>query len=518
MNPSQFSVKNAPSTTMASSAPSPVPLGMSEPLDNRSITELLAKYEAFKILDNQKKDFFDRLVQERSNFELERTWLKQQLASAGQTGDHDHSSLEQNPYVLVLIDGNELIFRNAFLGQGDQGGRRAAQALFQATNEFAFSTIHALPDNTKIVLKIYVDLEDLCSIGLRTGLVSNGNQIKTFVRGFCQDKNLFDVIDVGMQGRAVVFDKMEENLAMYIFDKQCKHIVFGCEDGEIYAPILKRFTEKIETTQRVTLLHGTEPDRYLAALHIDKTQMNDIFRNTKMDIHKLVDHVAELDSVPALLMESVTPPLSSPATSRSGSRTAVGTARTALPSIAHSRQDSASSISSAISGVQVKPKENPWILAAKKGAAVKTPPKDIPKEKEQWPTDYVRRNKKGQRIDPPTPEFKKDEVNRLKKLKLCNAHHLRHDCPYPEGKCEHDHVYKCNPKELETLKLVARMSACIHGAECSDPKCIYGHRCPFPEAREGSMRGKACINGENCRFPAEMHNMDIVPVRRLKIT
>ena len=67
---------------------------------------------------------------------------------------------------------------------------------------------------------------------------------------------------------------------MYMFDKQCKHIVFGCEDGEIYAPILKRFTEKIETTQRVTLLHGTEPDRHLAALHIDKTQMNDIFRNT----------------------------------------------------------------------------------------------------------------------------------------------------------------------------------------------------------------------------------------------
>lgn len=44
---------------MASSAPSPVPFGMSESLDSGSITELLAKYEAFKILDNQKKDFFD---------------------------------------------------------------------------------------------------------------------------------------------------------------------------------------------------------------------------------------------------------------------------------------------------------------------------------------------------------------------------------------------------------------------------------------------------------------------------
>jgi hypothetical protein len=159
-----------------------------------------------------------------------------------------------------------------------------------------------------------------------------------------------------------------------------------------------------------------------------------------------------------------------------------------------------------------------WAMAAKKGAAVKTPLKKSVNEQEQLPADGIRRNKKGQRIDPPTPEFKKDEVNRLKKLKLCNAYHLRRDCPYPDGKCEHDHVYKCNPKELETLKLVARMSACIHGSECSDAKCIYGHRCPFPGSKESGSKEKTCINGENCRFPAEMHNMDTTAVRRLKIT
>ncbi|KAI4785104.1 hypothetical protein E4T44_14190 [Aureobasidium sp. EXF-8845] len=70
-------------------------------------------------------------------------------------------------------------------------------------------------------------------------------------------------------------------------------------------------------------------------------------------------------------------------------------------------------------------------MAAKKGAAVKTPLKKSVNEQEQLPADGIRRNRKGQRIDPPTPEFKKDEVNRLKKLKLCNAYHLRGDCPYP---------------------------------------------------------------------------------------
>ena len=116
---------------------------------------------------------------------------------------------ERNPFVLVLIDGNELIFRTNFLGQGDQGGRLAAQALFQAVNEYAFSTIADLSIETKVVARIYVDLEDLCSLCLRAGLVNHGSQIRSFVRGFCQDKALFDFIDVGMKGRAVVFDKME---------------------------------------------------------------------------------------------------------------------------------------------------------------------------------------------------------------------------------------------------------------------------------------------------------------------
>jgi hypothetical protein len=136
------------------------------------------------------------LAQERAG----REYLQQELNRVTQ---------DQNPFVLVLIDGNELIFRNTFLGQGDQGGRLAARALFQVVNEYTFSTIDDLPVNTKVIARIYVDLEDLCGLCLRAGLVNNGSQVKAFVRGFCQDKSLFDIIDVGMKGRAVVFDKME---------------------------------------------------------------------------------------------------------------------------------------------------------------------------------------------------------------------------------------------------------------------------------------------------------------------
>jgi hypothetical protein len=130
----------------------------------------------------------------------ERECLQQQLEGVAP---------DQNPFVLVLIDANELIFRNTYLSQGDQGGRLAARALFLAVNEFAFSTIAELPINTKVIARIYADVEELCSLCLRAGLVEHGSQIRSFVRGFCQDRALFDFIDVGMKGRAVVFDKME---------------------------------------------------------------------------------------------------------------------------------------------------------------------------------------------------------------------------------------------------------------------------------------------------------------------
>ncbi|KAK6004966.1 hypothetical protein QM012_007745 [Aureobasidium pullulans] len=490
----------------------------SELIDEAQIKKLAQDHENIKIFDGSKTTFYDNVMQHLVHLtdalaleRVGRARLQQQLESIRLNGGHDPS----NPYVLVLIDGNELIFRNNFLSQGDQGGRYAAQALFQNINEYAFSTIHTLSIHTKVIVRVYVDLEELCSFCLRAGLVNHGSQIKSFVRGFCQDKTLFDLIDVGMKGREVVIDKMEDNLRMSIVDQHCKHILFGCEDGEIYGPMLKGIASNFEIRSRITLLHGTQLADRLVLLKLAANQMSHIFRDTKIDVSRLTDRIPELISVPSLLRESVSPPplSSSPATSHSGSRVATTAVHPAVRSL-HSRQVSASSNQSVdVSAMPI----TSWAMAAKKGAAVKAPPQDVVKERE-LPADGIRRNRKGQRIDPPTPEFKKDEVNRLKKLKLCNAHHLRRNCPYPDGKCEHDHFYKCNMRELETLKLVARMSACIHGSECSDAGCIYGHRCPFPESRESGSKEKPCINGENCRFPPEMHNMDVTAVRRLKIT
>jgi len=122
----------------------------------------------------------------------------------------------------------------------------------------------------------------------------------------------------------------------------------------------------------------------------------------------------------------------------------------------------------------------------------------------------IPRNRYGQRVDP-ILNYDKNEVNRVKKIHMCNIHYLRGDCPYGDD-CSHDHAYKPSKNEFTTLKYVARMTPCRFGMECDDLKCIYGHRCPL--SREGY---KDCYFKENCRFEPDMHGIDTNVVKTVRV-
>ena len=68
-----------------------------------------------------------------------------------------------------------------------------------------------------------------------------------------------------------------------------------------------------------------------------------------------------------------------------------------------------------------------------------------------------------------------EAIKRMKALKLCNIHFLKHDCPYGDN-CSHIHNYKVNRSDLITLKALARQAPCKFGSACEEPACIYGHR------------------------------------------
>ena len=86
----------------------------------------------------------------------------------------------------------------------------------------------------------------------------------------------------------------------------------------------------------------------------------------------------------------------------------------------------------------------------------------------------ILRNKFGQRIDNLT-KFDLSEVKRVQKIKMCNVHILRRECPYRD-KCTHDHFYKPNKNEQDILMQLGRGTPCKFGTGCDDMKCIYGHR------------------------------------------
>lgn len=123
----------------------------------------------------------------------------------------------------------------------------------------------------------------------------------------------------------------------------------------------------------------------------------------------------------------------------------------------------------------------------------------------------VARNRLGQRVDSAI-KYDKESADQVKRLKLCNVHYLRQECPYGNACC-HVHDYKPTPAELVTLRLVARMANCKDGPDCQDVKCIFGHCCPAPVGR----LGWPCIFAAQCRYPRELHNIDRKVVNGVKL-
>jgi hypothetical protein len=173
------------------------------------------------------------------------------------------------------------------------------------------------------------------------------------------------------------------------------------------------------------------------------------------------------------------------------------------------RTPSSSTLASDAGTPVLKPQTS-W---AAKAAAPAPPRTSSPAYKPAVRDEVIARNRAGQRIDPPCKTYDKAEVDRIKKMKMCNVHFLRNECPFSKG-CSHEHGLAPSADEIATLRLVARMAPCVNGSGCQDVKCIYGHVCPFPVPR---TQTRACIFGDACKFERELHGVDRNVVKTLVI-
>ncbi|PWY79100.1 C-x8-C-x5-C-x3-H zinc finger protein [Aspergillus eucalypticola CBS 122712] len=426
------------------------------------VTELEAAFQQEK-LDHERETRFNRDIQ------LHEMELMQHIARI-------KAIMDREPFIVVLLDGTGIIFKDEFLQKGEEGGKVAANKLAVALKDYVASNFPGL-DNPKIITRMYVNLKGLSEMCVRGVISTDPSSIEGFAKGFNNGHPLFDLVDTGLDN---AHDKIAEAFKVNLYNCHCHQIFLGCADTNAYAQILVDIMEDIDLVGRVTLIEGITFEKDLAKIKAAYrvSQFPEILRNTKITPVWAPWKAAVASKPPPALTPSPKPgavPLSRTSTSTS------------------------TNASTSMSSTSARPSTPGDFQVVQSKSVTPARPK------------IVERNKYGQRVD--RVDFKsipREEMNRLKKLKLCNLHYLLGECTIDN--CQHDHSRKLTRSELSVLTAIARMTPCRYGLDCDDPECTYGHRCPHAEPGK-----KDCYWGSSCRFDPTAHGIDTNIVRLTKV-
>ncbi|KAH5423332.1 hypothetical protein HBI23_199180 [Parastagonospora nodorum] len=428
-------------------------------------------------------------------------------------------AMADNPFVMVLVDGDGMIFEDQYLQQGEAGGRRAASQLYAAVQEYVETEVSDVPLGIRIVCRMYANVRGLGDVLVRKGIIEHIGLFEDFVRGFTRGKTLFDFVDVGT-GKDRADEKIIESFKMFSQDYHCRRLLFGCSHDNGYARSLEECSDRPDVVSKTVLLEGVPFEKELVPLPYSTKKFKNLFRESKIVLPGAYNYsqpTAAHGSPPSIhqtynMLSGL--PTRFPAPTRTPCLMDSPIPNTAALANAGMPRTPSSSTLASDGGAAVK-QTNTWASMAAAPAPPKT--EESPVYKPMFREEAIVRNRGGQRIDPSTKNYDKVEVDRVKKMKLCNVHFLRNSCPFGDT-CSHEHSPKPNSTELETLRLVARMAPCMSGSGCQDIKCIYGHRCPAPPSRTHHSKGtKSCIFGEACKFPPELHDIDMTVVKTLVV-
>ncbi|KAF1834674.1 hypothetical protein BDW02DRAFT_323474 [Decorospora gaudefroyi] len=511
--------------------PGPVSPVLTAPEDS-DMTTLSKRYEQFQLFDREKTKFMGELLARHEYLTQQRQLMVSErvrdrefvLECQNEKKQYEkwvknmQRAIADNPFVVVLIDGDGMIFLDEFLRQGEHGGRQAASQLHAAVQEYIDNDALNVPHGARIVCRIYANVRGLGDVLVRSGAIQEIGQFEDFVRGFTRGKTLFDFIDVGA-GKDRADEKIIESFKLYSRDYHCRRLLFGCSHDNGYARALEECSDRAELVNKVVLLEGVPFEKELVPLPYGTKKFPGLFRDTKINVWR--PGAAFIPPQSSRPIDAKGSPIASsglPARFPAARSPAEPTFMDSpLPSSAMltklPRTPSTSTLDS--DGFPaLKPTVMNW---AAKAAAPPPPAPLAPVYKPISREEVIARNRAGQRVDPPCKDYDKVEVDRIKKIKLCNMHFLRQECPYEE-KCSHLHAYRPTDDELSTLRLVARMAPCVHGSACQDIRCIYGHRCPAPPHKTHHIKGtKSCLFGDSCKFPPELHDIDTNVVKTLVI-
>ena len=103
---------------------------------------------------------------------------------------------DRNAFIVVLLDGDGMIFNEELLQQGEKGGKEAASALWSAANDFVQRALPHL-SSPKILARVYANVKGLGDVLQKSSTIDRASLFEDFARGFNGSKLLFDFIDVG---------------------------------------------------------------------------------------------------------------------------------------------------------------------------------------------------------------------------------------------------------------------------------------------------------------------------------
>ncbi|KAJ5347664.1 hypothetical protein MYU51_003573 [Penicillium brevicompactum] len=459
----------------------------------------LERYRQLSALEQQKNEFIEELLQRvtalENSFQQEKLDHERETRFNRDIQLHEMELMDQissvknmmgrEPFVVLLLDGEGIMFKDEFLQLGEQGGRNAAKQLWKSLQGYVVTNLPTITE-PKIMTKIYLNVKGLMETYNRGGMTLEISTISEFIRGFNESASFFEIVDVGT-GKSKAHDKIKEAFKLYLYNCHCHQLFLGCPSNEEYAGSLRELISGANYKGRVSLVEGLPLEKEFDDFRQQDyriTQFPDVFRSTKI-VPSAPSWTAPWKSaIPSrtLLTPSPTQQYQTPAPlSRTSTSTSVSNLGVPLTTITN------------------KPDPSDFQVVRPKVPGT-SPPKS------------VERNKYGQRVD--RLDFKsipRDDLNKLKKLKLCNYHFLLGECPNEES-CYHDHDRKLSRQDLHILSAIARMTPCRFGLECDDVECIYGHRCPQSEPGK-----KTCFRGDSCRFEPVAHGIDtnIVKVTRI---
>ncbi|CAJ2510746.1 Uu.00g063710.m01.CDS01 [Anthostomella pinea] len=355
-----------------------------------------------------------------------------------------------NPYVLVLIDGDGLIFKENLIKQGIEGGRRAANDLRQSIAEQCTSVYE-----TEIIAKVVANFSGLNKAMKRDGSVDSEMDLKDFMMGFNQAKASFDFVDVG-HGKERADSKIKETARFHLRNYNCKQILLGISHDAGYAPFLDDMIRDESTRKRITILEGYPTVRDIVSTGVNIIQFPNLFRS-----EKLIDR-----SPPSAHAAHVTPSPFPPIGPSPGMSYATITQKASPPPQIT---------------LPIPPKTTNTPLRA-----AKQPPP-------------VAWNPGPRGLDTPLPlnQVALDGIKKRKdSSKLCNNHYLRGPCAKGD-ECCFEHDYNPSKDEKVAIAFLARLNPCTNGQDCDVDNCIYGHHCP-------SVINGICTH-PYCKFRVDEH-------------